>query len=542
MKILSALYLARFHLFTVIMIDEHPFGTLKLRSTLQTLALNSPFLTPIQSPTFHQSASLHLPSSDSSTSAALSFSRSSEINVTIRDWTVSTSFDNEINDRFNFGLDDNAVSVISAVLTGYIILLFTDLVFRTIVRARPASLTSHVIYRAELMSRCVNPLTWLSNLSHISTRICHIRSDDKRRKLSPEKGIQQSSLHPLQIAREDDMVVPPGVVGPLEFPTWRRALILVVGILLTSVQILLIFLATTKNTSYPIDLRRIPSFEIRDPGNTALLIPTDVFCSSKSLLSKNGFSSLANILICSPTTPDEDLTITTDDRAMIAIAWLSHQVQISVFTNHLFAMYTQHVFVSVENGSQYTSEVHLSERDALTVLPAVLNRHGIPISGNLTERNVNDSPNPNWAVIFFVNLQNISLPTNFLPFLRGTAFSAGFGHRNYSITSAGWNFYLASIARSVLDLTGRSKAHMYGMPNGPFLHEYPGAVVISQRPWMSVAICIALCAGLFILWCFIAFGKKWRGHIDGVWVWKDKFGIETIDDLGSLPEQTVDLP
>ena len=87
------------------------------------------------------------------------------------DWQTGDLFDGAIDDRGNLRLGENTVAVLSAVLTGFAMVLVTDLIFRLVVRARRAHISTHHVYRAELLARFANPLEWPAALAAQARRV-----------------------------------------------------------------------------------------------------------------------------------------------------------------------------------------------------------------------------------------------------------------------------------------------------------------------------------------------------------------------------------
>lgn len=256
---------------------------------------------------------------------------------------------------------------------------------------------------------------------------------------------------------------------------------------------------------------------------------------------REGFATSASIFLCSPARPQEDLTVLTNDEAVVSLGWLSNQVFIYVFTGRMFVEYTQEVFIGIENGTQYTTMVQINRSDAMVVVPAVLKEWGISVVGNVSEENVQGVDGPNWTVLYFLHLRGLSIPQEFDTVVNSSEFLATFGMKNFTRESASWNFYLAAIIRSTLVLSGKTRAHLYGKQQGPFLDEYDDELITNQRPWLGVLTCLALCAGLLLIWFAVVFGMKWKGNVDYTWMLRETFhGANTVEDLGRMPDQVVE--
>ena len=171
-------------------------------------------------------------------------------------WSVTGFWDDQLGDAGNFGLAENHVGTICAVLTGFSILLASDTLFRVVVRARRGVATSHVVYRRLLLSRAISPVEWIPPIG-----------ESLRRCMRAENG--HNTHCELRSETQTASDIKSGRATAIS--TWHRVFIAVLGLGLLLLQLLLIFLATNRSSPVDIHLSQMPSFKFADPWNTCLL-------------------------------------------------------------------------------------------------------------------------------------------------------------------------------------------------------------------------------------------------------------------------------
>lgn len=435
------------------------------------------------------------------------------------EWPLSGLLDDDFRDTFNLNLSEDPVDVIIAIFTSISILLFADLVFRSTVRVRSESITSHDVYRRSLLLRFSNPLEWRSI------------SKSLRLKQTVKQQGPPSTTGAGNVQRGAGENV-------FSFSMWQRVTIGMVGLVLIFFHLLSIFLATTSTRPVDVDKLSMPSFLIRDPKNTSLLLSNSGMCSIEPLTSKPGFAPSSTIMLCGVgnmfLTP-ENVSTTT---ASVIVQRVNSQLEVVVRTEQRFISYIHEVLVSIENGTQYKTMSDAKPEDARSVIPVVYSRHGIFTLFVSSKDVKNVSQTEDWVEQFELNVTNIDPP------------DAIWARYNLTTQAAPWldaqrmamNRYLSSIALSSFSLTGRSRAYNQ-RTTGPFLDEFDGALLYLNRPRLTVVGCLVLCGVLFVMWVSVAFILGWHSGVDERVIWLHKFSnLHSIHDYRKMPNEVVQDP
>lgn len=79
-------------------------------------------------------------------------------------WDARGYYDDKFSDPMNFSLDENVVSVLTAITTSFSLLLFMDIIYRISVRSKRDQVSKRVVLRRHVMENCSNPLTLLATV------------------------------------------------------------------------------------------------------------------------------------------------------------------------------------------------------------------------------------------------------------------------------------------------------------------------------------------------------------------------------------------
>lgn len=436
-------------------------------------------------------------------------------NLTVSpNWSIDGLLDDQFTDNSNFGLDENGISVISALLTGTSILLLTDIVFRVIVRSRADSTTTHVIYRRSLLSQFSNPIEGLLNIIYRKRPSTFTDETQYEEQNGPSSN---------------------------RIPLWHRGLIVVAGFLLLISQLLLIFLATNHTSPAKIDKRSIPSFEFSYPRDDSVIFLNYTTCSTRQLTSKTGFISQSSISLCAPVTFDIPTRLRIPNLAAVGVTWVHSEVHFTVITDHLILGYRQFLEIIVPDGRHFKAMSLALPEQAREVIPKQFERRGIPMFLNQSNGKVKGVLGPSWQEMFYFNLTNLSVPESLFKKIASMSyFNSTMEAANSSVESAVWNLYISSIARATLSPSGRSRAYFGDIVRGPFLDEYNGELVLRHRPWLTLVGCSILCGAILTVWVSVVAGIGWGAGVDERLAWMRVFkNVHGMDDFWTKPEEEV---
>lgn len=450
-------------------------------------------------------------------------------------WTIKRLLDADLRDTYNFDLSNDAVAVISALLTGLSMLLLADIVFRLIVRATRSSASTHAIVRESLLSRAANPLYWTTFIVCCSTcrRPSHVPPDA----LHPTRKCFTATSNPSA----------PCV------PRSHRVAIVFTGVLLSVAQLLLIFLATTRETTVHVDKRAIPSIALETRSDRSFVHFSTDSCIPLTLFSRPGLSSRSALQICHFRELAAMEPVSRKHRARVTFQLRTTVPEVLEFTVRTFRLawtLSQMSVLVLDDGTRYTTRTLISQAEVVEVYSTAFRRRGYElvsvlqsgtegIGSGAGSANVNNS-DVAWRVEFDLKLNASDLDPRFL---RGPPDTVVSGSYQQTHLSNAWNVYLVAVVRGQMGLHARAEARELGR-NGSFLHEVDTPLVIRRRPWLSVVACIALCAALIIVWVPIAVIRRWRPFVDHDAAWCQVFegSLQSGKDFGKRPEQIVYRP
>lgn len=425
--------------------------------------------------------------------------------------------DEQLRDPYNFGLGERPISVIDSLCIGFATLLLTDLSFRVVVRIRSGEVNPYSIYRRTLLLRFSNPLEWLSSIKpHETTQT--------------QQGLP--TKQPGKKQKEADQK---------HFPTWGIVGIACVGVSLMFLQFLFIFLATNKLIDVDFDATQLPAMHVDDPGDDSLLFHDYEYCKAEPLTSKKGFISQANVMLCNIV------------RGNIPRPWASNSTLNAIFVRHethiellvlspgnIADTFVHYLDVELNNGPAYTISLDSTQEEVRRTMPFGIRRQGMEIVNTSSYLVEIENYGTSWEERFEIDSSSVTVPKAV-----ESRFSENLGSfrnlREEDIPRFRRAYYIASVMRSSISLTGRRRA--FGMsPAGPFLDELDFVLVKQQRPRFSIVGIISLCCGILLMWIVVLYVFKWHAGVDERKAWTDLFvSVKQVEDFKRVPNETLEM-
>ncbi|KAI0562821.1 hypothetical protein FGB62_52g11 [Gracilaria domingensis] len=435
-------------------------------------------------------------------------------------WEVRGFYDNEFNDPFNFDLNENTVSLITAIATSVSLVLFSDIMFRALVRARNGEVSKQVVFRRHVFDGFSNPITLAPNIFRNRNTAVSCSSKEDETGIKKLRSLNANSKR-------------------------TYAALVLMGLLTAAVEFLFIFLATNQNSASDVRLEGVPVFEFEDRGCDFVNIPILNGCSQVPLTEKPGFNSRAVLQICSSSVVRTNNDTLGLHNTFMAIAVDLHSVLVLVnyrgissemwyrigLVNENRATYRGRYNGSVENiQSAFLSRL---ERTNVTVLDTVPGRNDEveretlqKVERRLSERRTDMMQESQVLVAGFVGLVDaVDLRETYL----NVILSPG---ATIDEARSVMDIYLHGLVRSVMFPTAKERGIFPAGNFSSFLEEDETPLVYYNRPWIGVAPSLCICGILFLIWVvLVALGIE--SGVDSRWAWKEFFeDTTTIEDFG----------
>ncbi|KAI0566285.1 hypothetical protein FGB62_10g26 [Gracilaria domingensis] len=444
-------------------------------------------------------------------------------------WQVQSFYEEQFNDRVNFNLDENTVSLVTAVLTSISLLLLADIFFRVTVRARGDKISKQLIFRHHVLNTFSNPITLLLSLPEVYGRSTQNRVEHDE----IEVGKPSTDSGPM--------------VRRATLRTWAIAFM---GLVLVLVEFLFIFFATNRNSAKELDIDEVPVFEIEDRG--CEYIPTAVVnaCSQTGLTSKAGFNLRASIQTCSsfhisPARGPLDFNVSGLAFILFGITPIRTSATIAFDRTQVRMDYGISVRNSADgNGLVFYGNHNVTAESMKNALLSRLQRTNVTVltveSSNQTAAGTRNMATPFsqihhlvkmqqeleefYLVVFGVDVGEVVLSETHLPVIYNTS-----KLENESLFMLE---YLQDLVRSIIFPSGRGSAFHIAEETqiGYLLEIAPG--VFFNRPWVGIVHSMAICIVLLVTFVVLVIFRV-EGTIDDRWAWKEFFAdTRTVNDFG----------
>ncbi|KAI0566300.1 hypothetical protein FGB62_10g211 [Gracilaria domingensis] len=431
-------------------------------------------------------------------------------------WRVDGFYENQFDDPANFNLNENAVSLVTAVLTSVSLLLFMDIAFRISVRARKDQVSKRLIFRQNVISTYSNPVSLLLSLP----QACQDKNAEDRngKKVDPQSKPSRS--------------------------TCTSLVLICTGLAIVLVDFLFIFFSTNRVSAHFIEFDEVPIFEFRDRGCEYTAGFLNNACHQTALTENPGFESQANIQICARWEVDVNANDATPEVRQTAVMRLSAsniQVEAHVFLwdKILTLRYVIGVLNSLpgSSGTMYFGRQNVTAEDMKIALLSRLERTNLTIlETSLIEKTDNSSEKRPSIGLFQRHLEteragveiSMGLSEVFLNESHLKYFPHLLEMEDESL-KMGW--YLHDLLRSIMFPIGRgARIKSEGEDDERLTEQEP--LVLYNRPWLGIIHSIAIFMGLLFAWVVLVIARL-ESRVDSRWAWKEFFeDTPTIKDFG----------
>ncbi|PXF48353.1 hypothetical protein BWQ96_01813 [Gracilariopsis chorda] len=430
------------------------------------------------------------------------------------EWDLHGFYEDKFNDPSNFNLSENAVSLITALLTAFSLILFTDIMYRIAVRARSHRVSKKAVFRYHLLNSFSNPINLLS---------CFIEKLRSRFSASAPVGGTQN----------------------LEWNTLSRSTkrtytaYFLMGLLTIFVEFLFIFLATNQNKVYDLQLE-VPIFEFEDRGCDRIASPVTDSCIQQPLTEKAGFDSRAYLQICSTLSialnPEGVAsTLGNPNYGLVLFALLDTDgVDVTVMYRQINMTQSANIAVILEDGDVYQGLMNVSAKSILSALSNRLRRSNATVLDAYAKDNITEDDSaynlsiteqigmPDTASVI-VDLENLDL--------RETHASLSLYPNSSEVElNIAMVLYLHDVARSIMFPTGRARG-VKAKDEVLYLDEVETPLAYYNRPWLGVLQSLIICGVLLLIWVFFE-ATRVKSDIDPRLAWKEFFrSTLTVEDF-----------
>ncbi|KAI0565262.1 hypothetical protein FGB62_20g115 [Gracilaria domingensis] len=433
----------------------------------------------------------------------------------LNDWNVEGFYEDKFDDPWNLNLDENVVSLITAIATSFSIILFVDILFRVLLRGKNCRVTPEMVQRRLVLENFSNPINLLS---YILGRIAATCSEEF------EDDHPQSPFHKLSKRRSVYLAFMGGLTVMIEF--------------------MFIFLATNQNKVLNLRLDTVPIFEFEDRGCEFLRPPAfDDSCYQIPLTEKSGFDSRASIQVFSTTTGDIFNASRFSNSSYFTLQFSITNVGdgIGVTTMDRNTKHTQTTRMGVfleQSGKLYHGMQNVSSQEILSALVKRLDRTNVTVLANITVDGDAQSESLE-TTDFRLQLQSPSNMVFTTPLLNVTVVSVVVDvsnldlretHLSLIITGEEDDFrkhlymhsYLKDVMHSIMFPTGGGRGVIYAGDEFRFLDEDNTPLAYYNRPWIGVLPSLIICCTLLLTWIVLA-ALRIEGDIDSQKAWEKFF-------------------
>lgn len=443
-------------------------------------------------------------------------------------WSVRGFYENKFNDPLNFNLSENSVSLITAIATSFSLVLFNDIVFRALVRAKINEVNKHVILRRHVLETFSNPLTlFLLILRRRKEEVYFCCEEEEQQRTG-------SSSRKAKIT---------------------YAALCAMGLLTVFAEFVFIFLATNQNGVYDVQLDGVPIFEFDDRGCEFVGPPTWNACIQVPLTEKPGFNPRGALQICSSVVFRGDNATEGQHDVHLILALNEYMVMATVNYREWTTSMNFRMGYMNESGAMYVGMQSTSAEQIKAALLHRLERTNVTVLSAFPEENVarfgEDMESTKWGlrrperterqasqaqalvagVLGDVRLVDLNETTIGSVLFQDSSSEEERVHLMHQ--------YLQALIRSIMFPTGKGRGVFFSEDSTLYLDEHTSPLVSYNRPWIGVAPSVAICSGLLLIWiALVAMGME--SDMDSRWAWKEFMESKTVDDFQQRSDRLLE--